>query len=599
MLYNPQLTWIYPNSEDRNLTATIDGLIMGQLSEEEKLTLKKKMRISTFVDIQIPRVSLETYFDIAKNIISLGDINKDSFKKYNYLKFTKNGDITRACLKKIIRIAPGICPRCHHCSCWQCCNRNNKVSMISTFLTCFHCNNSFKPPVLSEIMMKWRKLSISIQGYQNKRCQRLYGKLYDEYLEHVQKYQQTSTGVNQTNPSPNKILRLYDCLSSKSKRELQYLPDNLNYCLRIGENDLIIPPMTFFYNMNKTMSFFKKMISLQTTATIKTRHGSLISRAAGGKTNIFRVMCCNRRHVTSARIVIVPRSHLKPHQCILPHSAFSRLGCPKYVLCHRYPTLDLKSMTFHEVATTWEYPAMAISTSIVGGNNADFDGDCLHVIPAMSLLSQAELYYLLHPKYNMITQQKLRVQFDHDERQTIYSLFGLNTTEIHEALFKMAQEEGSEKAYAVFCDFKALINFTWESKTVSTVNCKDFLELLPKVRNVSFVDYLNDIYPKITDHNGIKEIVESKASRFGFEHTWQLFGEISKDAPVGFLEGMNTSQFMKIARNARDNLISEISMYGYTIIKLTHCTKSIVIGYDGKIYTTDGDLVALNAGDII
>ena len=365
------------------------------------------------------------------------------------------------------------------------------------------------------------------------------------------------------------------------------------------KKEIIIPPMVFFLDRRKTISFFKKILTVDSTMAIKTRYGSVFSRGSGGKTNIFRTMCCNRRHVLSARIVIVPRYQLKPHECILPFSIFSRLGCPKFVLCHRYPTLDLKSMTFHYVKGTWQYPSMAISTSIVGGNNADFDGDCLHVIPAMSLVSQSELLYLLHPRYNIICQDRLRVLFDHDERQTLFSLFGLDANEIHDGLRALAVEEGSEKAYDYFCKFKSLCNFTWETRTVNTISCRDFLDIIP-IRPMSYIRYRNEYYrDKVPQHNGIKEMIESKASRFGFDHAWQLFGEISHDAPVGFLRGMEKNQFIKIAKSVRNNLVSEISLYGYTIIKLTHCTKSITIGYDGRVYTTDGVLVALNAKDLI
>ena len=398
-----------------------------------------------------------------------------------------------------------------------------------------------------------------------------------------------------------KLVSLYESLTLESKKDLKYRPANLNYCLRValeGGGETIIPPMFFFLNRKKTTSFFKKMLTLDSTMAVKTRYGSVFSRGGGGKTNIFRTMCCNRRHVLSARIVVVPRYQLKPHECILPFSIFCRLGSPKFVLCHRYPTLDLKSMTFHTVKGTWQYPSMAISTSIVGGNNADFDGDCLHVIPATSFLSQAELYCLLHPRYNMMCQQKLRVLFDHDERQTIYSLFGLDADEIHAGLRAMAVEEGSQKAYDCFCKLKSLCNFTWQTKTINTISCKDFLTLLPP-RPMSYIDYRNEHYAKkIPNHNGIKEMIESKASRFSFDHAWQLFGEISQDAPVGFLHGMNRNQFIKVAKGVRNNLVSEISLYGYTIIKLTHCTKSITIGYDGRVYTTDGVLVALDAKDV-
>ena len=620
--YDKDLIWAFPRICDRNISATVDGVVLGDndligdLNEkhcDDKESNEKTE--ANYYPIDIPKISVTTFFDIAEKLVNKEDHNYHNNnnncdineRRYRHLRFTKKNEITRACLKKIARISATICPRCHFSTCWQCCNikvkkkgQSNTNTHSTSIISCFNCNNIFKAYFIDENFLTKKKSFHPIRGFQSKKCMALYSQIFHEFLDYL-KLKRRATfekrkGIEYHHR--NKLLILYNSLTQESKRELNYLPDKLNYSLRVGEN-VIVPPMIFFLNMNKSMSFFKKMLSIESTMSVKTRYGSVFSRASGGKTNIFRVICCNRRHVISARIVIVPRYQLKPHECILPFSTFCRLGCPKFVLCHRYPTLDLKSMTFHEVKGTWQFPSMAISTSIVCGNNADFDGDCLHVIPAMTLPSQAELYYLLHPRYNILTQQKLRVQFDHDERQTIYSLFGLNSSEIHDGLHEMAIKEGSEKAYDFFCKLKEICNFVWQNKTINTISCRDFLSLIPQKRKISYIKYISEYYPKIVDHNGIKEIVESNASRFGIDHTWQLFGEISKDAPVGFLQGMNKKQFIKVAKNARNNLVSEISMYGYTIIKLTHCTKSITIGYDGRIYTTDGVLVALDIEDII
>ena len=608
-LYN----WIFPRGSDRNITASIDKFVIGKDICNDK--------DNNIVQINVPRISTKTYFNIAFNIVNKKNLYTDNIKhylsKYKYLKFTKKNEITKACLKKIARVSASICPKCHHVNCWQCClSVKNKMNIKSNIIIfCYNCKNMFKTRIIDSNFIGKKYLSFySIHGFENKKCMQTYGNLYKDFLNYSKwkkKLDKKEYAFNNSmnNNGNKKLFHLYNSLTVDSKKDLKYNPNNLNYCLRVvleknerGENnpndkEIIIPPMIFFLNRKKTMSFFKRMLMIDSTMAVKTRYGSVFSRGGGGKTNIFRTICCNRRHVLSARIVIVPRYQLKPDECILPFSIFSRLGCPKFVLCHRYPTLDLKSMTFHYVKGTWQYPSMAISTSIVGGNNADFDGDCLHVIPAMSLLSQSELLYLLHPRYNMICQQKLRILFDHDERQTIYSLLGLDANEIHDGLYAMAEKEGSQKAFDYFCKLKSICNFMWQTKTINTISCKDFLSIIP-IQPLSYIKYRNDFYSKIPNHNGIKEMIESKASRFSFDHAWQLFGEISQDAPVGFLHGMNKGQFIKVARGVRNNLVSEISLFGYTIIKLTHCTKSILIGYDGRVYTTDGVLVALNIKDL-
>ena len=665
--------WLYPSSDNRNVTATIDQFVMGgeegannnnnnnnnvaatNNSRCDGKINNNRKKIFYTIPVNVPKISVNTYFDIAYNVINKRNLKAENIERcslnFKFLKFTQKNEVTKACLKKIARVSSSVCPKCRHVNCWQCCrglpakkkkkdDTKKKLTIESVLISCYHCDNAFRARVVDENSIAEKRRLYVIRGFQSKKCQLMYKDIYKEFLRYT-KWKRKMDKIYYAFHNKNnnkKIFSLYNALTLESKKDLKYRPDNLNYCLkvslvdddyyddddekkeikrgdeiegegnrrrgdkkkkRIKRKEIIIPPMIFFLNRRKTMSFFKKMLTVDSTMAIKTRYGSVFSRGSGGKTNIFRTMCCNRRHVLSARIVIVPRYQLKPHECILPFPIFCRLGCPKFVLCHRYPTLDLKSMTFHSVIGTWQYPSMAISTSIVAGNNADFDGDCLHVIPATSLISQSELFYLLHPRYNIICQDKLRVTFDHDERQTLYSLFGLDANEIHDGLRAMAEKEGSRETYDYFCKLKSLCNFTWQTKTINTISCKDFLDMIPK-RPMSYIKYRNDYYAKkIPNHNGIKEIIESKASRFSFDHAWQLFGEISQDAPVGFLNGMEKNQFIKVAKGVRNNLVSEISLYGYTIIKLTHCTKSITIGYDGRVYTTDGTLVALNVKDLV
>ena len=254
---------------------------------------------------------------------------------------------------------------------------------------------------------------------------------------------------------------------------------------------------------------------------------------------------------------------------------------------------------------------MAISTAIVAGNNADFDGDCLHVVPATSLHSQAELLYLVHPKYNMIVQKKLRVNFDHDEIQTLYSQFGLNSEEIHAALYDMANKEGSPKAYSLFCKIRHFCHWIWENRSISTITFSDFNEINGKIfkknNNImvargsmqnKYAKFVNLFYSNVSMNNGIRQLVDSKSSRFSIDHVFQLFGCISDDVKTGFLRGMTKVGFIRMAKTARMAMIKDVAYFGYTHIKLTHCSKTLILGYDGKVYTTDGILVAETLNDI-
>ena len=605
--------WLFPKKNKRNVTSAIDSIYLGKpVINDDKNLYKKKIKI----------ISLTTYYDIIENIISLqkGINNNNNIKTkksgggFQYLKLTKSGTLTKTCFKNIQKFIMGICPRCCFSNCVFCCKKN-QISL--NYVTCFHCKNTFQTTIKNKT-----STIKEIKGFKNKKCQILYENLFLEYLKYIKLRHLSNKKYHNNNNinSPQKIKYIFNSLNATSKKEIGGNYKALYYSMKIKKDDdgdeKIIPPFAFFVGINKPMSFFKKIVSsVIDIATIKTKYGSIISREKGGKASIFRTICCNRRYVLSARAVIVPRSHLMPHECILPHAIYIQLGAPKYVLCHRYPTLDLRSMTFHIVKYTWSYSCMAISTSIVSGNNADFDGDCLHIIPATTLITQAELFFLIHPKYNIITQDKLRVCFDHDERQTLYSLYGFKADQIHRAIFEMAIKEGSIKAYEFFCKLRKICHLTWESKMVSTITFKDFRDFLfplyssppppPSSSSSShhhrptYLHFIHSVYDKVPIHNGIREIIDSNASRFSLDHLWQIVGEISHKAKMCFLEGMDRGAFINTAVISRNNLINEVSLYGYATIKLTHCTKSVYIAYDGKVYTTDGILIASSFQDIL
>lgn len=405
-----------------------------------------------------------------------------------------------------------------------------------------------------------------------------------------------------------KIQYIYDSyLSEEAKKQLEYDYNNLYYHLKvIRDSDrkiIIIPPLAFFVNMNKPISFYLKLLYNDNInpLDVKTQYGSVNSRSQGGKNCLYRSMCLNKRYVSSARLVIVPHQSLLPHECILPLSIYKALNCPKHVLCHRYPTLDIRSMTYHRVIKVWQYPTLAISTAIVFGNNADFDGDCMHVIPATSIISQAELLTLCHPKNNMIVQNQLRIHFDHDEIETIYSKFGLTKTQIHQFLYEIAYEKSNKFAYNIFCNLKRYCEWIWNFEQVSTITYNDFLEIVQKGKDAKYDNFIENIFPHhISSNNGIKKLIDSEASRLSVNHVWQMFGYINEDAKDkgGFLKGMTKNNFIQMAQLSRLAMIKDVAYHGYSQIKLTHCTKSIILGYDQRLYTTDGLLVGLNINDL-
>ena len=192
--------------------------------------------------------------------------------------------------------------------------------------------------------------------------------------------------------------------------------------------------------------------------------------------------------------------------------------------------------------------------------------------------------------------------FDHDEIETIYSHFGLDRQQIHNLIYTIATNQSSEVAYKLFCSLKRYCEWVWTFQGVTTITFNDFLEIITKNdNNIDFNKFVENIFPlHIHPNNGIKKIIQSHASRFSVNHLWQMFGYINEEAKDigGFLGGMSKSSFIQMARLSRLAMIKDVSYYGYSQIKLTHCTKSILVNYDQRLYSTDGILVATRVDDI-
>ena len=452
----------------------------------------------------------------------------------------------------------------------------------------------------------------------------------------------TDNNNNSYYSAKSRTKQLFRSLSAEARRELGNNFRALYYTLKVrskntkrkkrGDSDTqtkgdshagykIIPPFAFMADTNKQASFYEKLLTRNNSMRldVKTKYGSVNSRARGGKHSFFRNNALKKRYLSAARVVIVPRKELMPHECVLPESLYLLLNCPKVIVGHRYPTLDVRSVTYHKVIGTWNYKTLGISTAIVSGNNADFDGDCLHIIPVMSLQSRAELEFLCHPRYNMIVQNRLRVCFDHDEVQTIFSQFGITGEEIHRALYQLAVNKGNVEAYQTFCNLRTFCHNVWEYQSIPTVSFGDYREIYTKLLNarlpnadlfktrisdigkaiqkVDYTSFIRDVFPAVSEENGIKQMILSQSSRFSVDHLWQLFREINRDAKMSFLSGMDRAAFIAMAKLSRHAIIKDVADYGYSYIKLTHCTKSIAVGYDERLYSTDGILIANNVSE--
>ena len=589
--------WLNPRGQARQVSATIRDMTLG----------KKKITDDNRYRINVPVISFSTYWEIVNKLLTFNR-NIENDKEWKHLVINKNNNsIRKNTLKNLIVVALSICPSCQSYNCvYACDERKNKKMTLDPdreeFMQCFHCGRIFRTQYSAVHHTNYKEFSYrKCVRWECENCKIAFKNVYSEFLSYL-------FTIKKNTNNNNSILdfkRLFETLSEFARKELKHNYQTLYYAVKVKCNNynnnnnavIIVPPLAFIAEMNKQPSFYNKLIVNNSAVRldVKTKYGSVNSRARGGKNSFFRSCGLNKRYVLSARVIIVPNKELQPHECILPKELYRRLNCPRVIAGHRYPTLDVRSVTYHRVVGTWEYPCLGISTAIVGGNNADFDGDCLHIIPVTTLQSRAELEYLGNPKYNMIVQNQLRVKFDHDEVQTLYSQFGLNSKQIHDALLEYARRTSSPEAYRVFCQLRRYCHWVWDYYScIPTVNFGDFQEIHQKCKKVAKLNYqsfIDKIYPKIKPENGIKELISSQSSRFSIDHLWQIYGEINKDAKMGFLTGMDKLAFIKMAIVSRGAIIKDVAYYGYAHIKLTHCTKSIVVGYDGKLYTTDGILV--------
>ena len=626
--------WITPNKDCKNISVTIEKIYMG-LKKEEFDDDENNYTIDT------PILSESIYREIVQNIsMKNNNNNNDNNKSFQFLKFNKQTNTLKKVDKKnLLRFSKTICPLCHYSNCVDCTKTkfrnymkrynniflnsksNKKKSFITTttttfprYIKCYNCQNIF-------LTIRKYKLFNCI-GYECSTCEKKYSQMYNEFV----KYNDIISNKLTTYPLRNllnihygdddysiiksrkkKIQYIYESFFTENvKKELRYNYQTLYYHLKVKKKDngeiILIPPLAFFVDMNKPSSFYLKLLDNNDPLNVKSQYGSVNSRAQGGKNSIFRNTCLNKRYLGSARLVIVPRQSLLPHECILPKKVYEDLNCPKHVLCHRYPTLDIRSLTYHRVVGFWSYPSLAISTAIVSGNNADFDGDCLHVIPVTNIVSQAEIIFLCHPMWNMVVgQNQLRINFDHDEIETIYSQFGLTRHQIHDFIYNIAKTKNNLFAYQIFCYLKRYCEWVWTFQgSVSSISFRDFLEIII-TEEEEYDKFINHIFPeRISPNNGIKKLIDSQASRFSINHVWQMFGYINEEAKDrgGFLKGMSKSNFIQMARLSRLAMIKDIAYHGYSQIKLTHCTKSIVTGYDQRLYTTDDLLVAMDVADL-
>ena len=375
--------WLMPNRGYKNVSLSIEKAFMGknvpQLGQKQQ----------SYYIIKPLTISLETYDDIVSNICNIKSPNSETKKdrkheiestSYKYLRISKlTNQLVKTDLKYFIAFSQSICPSCYFVNCVICIDRNkfkrymsnykvltkNVSDSFPRFIKCGQCHMIFKPheellsgvypninstQSLSNVIFRFLKVRHRIfrpttGGWQCKACQNKYENSYAEfriYLNHIwQGYSSPKTA--NTNNHDKFLFRsprvLFERLQTQSQIELRNDPNQLNYSLHIkvpNGNRRLIPPLAFLMNHQRSLQFYKKLISDPTVnmSKVKTSFGSVVSRMKRGKFSSIRQHGHNKRYIGSARVIITPCNELEPDECILPISVWRRLDCPRYVLAH-------------------------------------------------------------------------------------------------------------------------------------------------------------------------------------------------------------------------------------------------------------------------
>ena len=576
--------WLYgtPN----NITLRIDSMYLGE-----------KRGGYTF---RPPTISMDTYREIVQIICQKRPQPTTSWDYVHLRRSKVNGEIVRSQRLLLTTCGLYVCPECHYGNCCPLlCGRTTKVKMsslmaatIPRYLRCRRCRTMF--------MTDRDKLPPCV-SWQCVHCENRFDRAYAEFVR-VMRNPPTTTPP----PLPPLSSRsLYDRLDRRAQNDLNNDPSTLSYSLYVRNSNgdsKLVPPLALLADEHKTTKFYDRLLSMD-PASVKTNFGSVIDRMKKGKYSAVRQHSHNTRYVKSGRAVIVPYGPLEPDECVLPATMWRRLECPRTVLAHRYPTLNERNFTVHRVVATWIFPVVGIPTSIVRGNNADFDGDAMQIIPMLDYPSEAEALTLFHPADNMIVARgDLRVAFDHDEVLTLYRVLGVDGDALHEALRDLAVAESSRQAYAVFCHLRHWCRRLWETDLVFALTYGDVLQFVPKREKgkppvkMSFGRFLSRVFRPVNEReNVLKLLIRARSSRFRVEHLWQMVGVINSYlAPSSnFLGGMKRHEFVRMAMLSRMALIKDVAYAGYGYIKLLYCTKTLVLGYDGRVYADgSGQLVA-------
>lgn len=287
---------------------------------------------------------------------------------------------------------------------------------------------------------------------------------------------------------------------------------------------------------------------------------------SSGRINCFRKTVLSKRSFFTSRAVMVPAPDIASNEIILNREMYSNMGEPEFVLTVRYPVIDFKCITFHEVVSVWDYPVIGFPPTLLGGNCGDFDGDSINCYSLLSIKSVAEGMILINPKYSFLAMGEPRLNFTHDQ----ILLMHLENNNVTSSLLKKQLTDlyyfrGSRYAFDFF-EKKRKSVWSKEQRRhckPSSVSNSLFIELLEVFGEIDQLDlnFFSEKWNELFNTCILNAYVESQCTRLQIEHIYQL---------VIYLRGMNMSDFLNDSKSSRKSLSKATLQHtGYSTHKLS------------------------------
>lgn len=494
-----------------------------------------------FVPRQLKTKELESYIMCRKYILS------------NYRKLPKS-------LTQRLQL---LCPNCYYL---QCSCKNETLAFQTR--TCVNCKSDF----LSRKNWSWQQLK---------------------------KFKNFTSLCKACKIKTEQIFNNYIFGRNEKAKQIKYVVDNniakyverFKYRILTQEDRLLFPP-AFLWNHNTTLCdlilknlklkkayqakrFDKKVKFKSNFLDIKPDPFTFIGQ---GKYNCFRKYLLSKRSYNSSRAVAVPVPELAPNEVILNREVWETLGCPDIVVSVRYPVIDTRAITHHKVKGTWEKPAIGVTPFTTDCKQEDFDGDQENTYVPKRRSSIKECDELINPENSFVAMGEIRVNFTHNQLESLFSFFGTTRNQIHSWLYNLYVLNGSKNAYSTFEDLRKHLELL-NSFVKPTVSYHLFSHILSLFlfQQFNFEDFVTVWKTHKFTKNGLfSRYIESNPNRWKYEHLYQM---------TQYLRGMSKIEYISEAFSCRTALSkSGVEFTGYATHKLSYTLPELWYGGDGMIY---------------